>query len=314
MFREDLLALSLSDEELLGRLRRNAKSERRIQAQFLAYLAVVEKRRLFALEGYTSLFAFVVQSLGYSEATALKRIQVARKAIRFPRIYECLVEARVSLTGLSKLSPYLTEANHELLLNQSSGKSVTEIENIIVAHFPKAAVKDSVRNRVTPLSVDQVHVNFSASKAFAEKVKKAKALLSHKYPQGRLEDIFGEALDLLLQKHEPKEKRSIRNTTVANPNNRYLPQAVRNEVRKRDGDKCSYISPEGHACDATHFLEFDHVFPWALGGEHESRNVRLLCRTHNRLSAEIFFGSKWMEQVSSSRARDSWEVRRGRNL
>ena len=186
MFREDILALSLSDNELLSRLRRNCQNERRIQAQFLAYLAVVEKRRLFAVGGYSSLFNFVVKVLGYSESTALKRIQVARQAIKFPRIYEALSQSKISLTGLSKLSPHFTEANHKVLLDEATGKSVSEIEEIVVAHFPKARVKDSVRNRVTPLSINQVHVNFSASKAFAEKIKRRKRFFLISTPKADL--------------------------------------------------------------------------------------------------------------------------------
>src|SRR5450432_1822822 len=107
MFRQDFLARSLRDEELLSRTRRCVSNERKIQAQFLAYLAEIDRRRLFAIE-YHSLFAFVVGEFGYSESTALKRIHVARAAVQFPCMFYALEEGKVSLTALSKLAPHLT--------------------------------------------------------------------------------------------------------------------------------------------------------------------------------------------------------------
>ncbi|PYV07875.1 MAG: hypothetical protein DMG07_27350, partial [Acidobacteria bacterium] len=37
-------------------------------------------------------------------------------------------------------------------------------------------------------------------------------------------------------------------------------------------------------------LEFDHIVPFAAGGEATVENLRLLCRVHNRHEAERFFG------------------------
>ena len=53
MYRQDAMAMSLEDGELLERLKRSALNERKIQAQVLAYLAVVDQRRLYAVEGYS---------------------------------------------------------------------------------------------------------------------------------------------------------------------------------------------------------------------------------------------------------------------
>jgi hypothetical protein len=66
---------------------------------------------------------------------------------------------------------------------------------------------------------------------------------------------------------------------------------------KRDGLRCSYVSPDGNRCDCRAFLEFDHVDPVALGGGPEAENLRLLCRTHNRLAAGLVFGRSFMERV-----------------
>jgi len=172
------------------------------------------------------------------------------------------------LTALSKLAPHLTQANAESVLAECE--------------------------RQPPEERDLEDIHFKAPQAFTEKLRKSKALLSHKYPKGHLADIFGEALDELIKTLEPKlPKRTPRKKTDSTPS-RHIPQILRAQVYKRDGGKCTYVSPNGHKCESRHFLEFEHNFPWALGGEHDLKNVRLLCRTHNALMADRFFGTSFM--------------------
>lgn len=291
MYRRDLVVLSLGDEELMNRLRRTASNERKVQSQFLAYLAAVERRKLYAEAGYSSLYKFLVQELNYSESSALKRIQVARVAARLPLLYLFLEEGKLSLTALSKLAPHLTEANHEDWLKSCEKKTVAEVETMLAKHYPK---KSDSPDKITPLDDETDDIHFTAPKAFSEKLRKAKALLSHRYPKGRSAEILGEALDELLKTLAPKV--SKRKQAPTSPDSRYIPQVIRAEVWKRDQGKCSYVSSSGHRCEETHFLEFDHRYPWALGGEHDLRNIRLLCRTHNAFVAETFFSRAFLDE------------------
>jgi hypothetical protein len=89
----------------------------------------------------------------------------------------------------------------------------------------------------------------------------------------------------------PKKQRVIR---------RSIPRKVHDEVWRRDLGKCTYVSPTtGRRCDATHGLEVDHIWPFALGGPTELDNLRLLCRRHNQLAAIKIFGKKKMNQYLS---------------
>lgn len=104
-------------------------------------------------------------------------------------------------------------------------------------------------------------------------------LLRHKYPQGRFEDIFDEALELLLEKKDPLHCHSERNEVKRGiqskagslgrslgmteksgmTNKRYIPQEIRQEVWKRDNGQCSYVSLNGKPCGEKNFLELDHA-------------------------------------------------------
>ena len=82
---------------------------------------------------------------------------------------------------------------------------------------------------------------------------------------------------------------------------RYIPAALRRDVARRDGQRCTYVafaesrSDGARRCDAIHQLEFDHVNPRAFGGQNTLGNLCLLCRAHNNLAAKDLMGKEFIE-------------------
>jgi len=72
---------------------------------------------------------------------------------------------------------------------------------------------------------------------------------------------------------------------------RAIPRGVRRKLVERDGPCCSFVGENGERCDATAFLQVHHVHAWAKGGADSLDNLRLLCAAHNRLLAELEFGT-----------------------
>ena len=52
-----------------------------------------------------------------------------------------------------------------------------------------------------------------------------------------------------------------------------------------------------------HNLEFHHDDPYGFGGDRSAKNVRLLCRAHNRFMAEKDYGKEKMDQYRRRAAR-----------
>ncbi|OJY28519.1 MAG: hypothetical protein BGO98_05455 [Myxococcales bacterium 68-20] len=71
---------------------------------------------------------------------------------------------------------------------------------------------------------------------------------------------------------------------------RYVPAELRREVFARDGERCTYVGPDGDRCPARGYLELDHIPPKAFGGTETAANLRVRCRAHNALYAEQVFG------------------------
>ena len=153
--------------------------------------------------------------------------------------------------------------------------------------------------------VRRVKITFVADETIAQKIEKAKKLLSHKYPQGKLEDILSDALDLLLEKKDPAGKPQQKQANaqksgvsmksekaLISSESRYIAVNLKREVWKRDQARCTYESAFGKRCDSQQFIQIDHIEPWSLGGTHTQQNLRLLCATHNQFRAQKTFGER----------------------
>ena len=149
---------SLSNEQLLARLPLLCSEERRATAEVIVYLAEVERRKLYLQEACSSLFAFCVERLGYSEQAALKRMRVARLYLELPQILDELKSGATHLTGLFLLSGHLTEDNAESLLAEARGKTRRELELVIARWFPRPDVLASI----TPLGVESTRPGIGA--------------------------------------------------------------------------------------------------------------------------------------------------------
>lgn len=89
---------------------------------------------------------------------------------------------------------------------------------------------------------------------------------------------------------------------------RHIPLWLRDEVLKRDGYRCSYVSVHtGIKCDCPIDLEIDHIVPFARRGRNSLSILRVLCQAHNLVAAFEAFGDEFMEQkIGASRdCRDS---------
>jgi len=147
---------------------------------------------------------------------------------------------------------------------------------------------------VVPLAPERYKVQFTASAATCDKLRRAQELLRHRMPNGDVAEIFDMALDFLVGDLEKKKFAATdrpRQVGIATPGrSRHIPAEVKRAVWQRDQGRCAFVSPSGGRCTEHGQLEFDHVRPHGDGGSATVDNVRLLCRRHNQYEAQQFFG------------------------
>jgi hypothetical protein len=101
------------------------------KAALLAHLAEFEERRLHVPAAFPSLLEYCTGYLGWHREAALKRIRAARTARQYPAIFEAIEKGRLHISSIVLLRPHLTTQNVDELIQASSGKSKSEVEQLL---------------------------------------------------------------------------------------------------------------------------------------------------------------------------------------
>ncbi|MDR3606862.1 MAG: HNH endonuclease signature motif containing protein [Oligoflexia bacterium] len=298
---------SVSDSALLEKTKTLVQEERKLTTSVLWHLHEIQKRRLYAEQGFQSLFDYCVRGLNYSEAAAGRRIAAMRLLVDVPEAEPLLEAGAISLSTLSTIQGFVqrkdaptSKAEKMELVAALQGKSRRECEQHLVALGPEAA-RPADRERV--ISPTETEIRFVADDALMEKLKRIRELDAHVNSDPSYLDLFHRLADLALKKLDPEKRIERKSTPPAespqipeapSTNPRYVPAAVKGLVWKRDQGCCTYRTPEGRRCSSRFALEIDHIKPLAHGGLSTPENLRLLCRAHNRQQALAKLGPEVM--------------------
>ena len=142
----------LSNDTLRTRLHQLTATDCTTTANLLAHLGEFDARRLYAEEGFSSMFVYCVQHLCFSEDVAFKRIRAARVARRFPCFLRAVAQGRVHLTAVVLLGPHLNRDNARELLAVATHKTKKQIEKLLAERFPQDDVGTFVRALPRPVA------------------------------------------------------------------------------------------------------------------------------------------------------------------
>lgn len=271
-------------------------------ADVIEHLAELLRRNRVEDTGYHSAFAYCTKALGYSGSAAYARVSAAKAALKEPRVIADLRAGRVHLESVCRLAPHMTQENSTQLLDLASGASKREVQALAASLGSPAPVERDVVRVVAaePMApsvevippVKRVRIAFTADETFLRLLERLRALRRHKYPEGRFEDLLKESVMVHVARLEPAKPRRPKTKDAAPPRKRrWIPREVTRQVWARDGGRCTFEGPDGVRCGNQHFLEYDHIRPYALGGRSDSPdNIRLLCRAHNQRLARKTFG------------------------
>jgi len=167
-------------------------------------------------------------------------------------------------------------------------------------------------------------------------LERARALASHRLPSGGVASLFKLAMRSLVRELEKErfgigrrprirranaqagkhESESADRLTPSespppggsaegrHPRSRRVAADVMRALYARDQCRRTFVSQDGKHCEARHFLEIDHVKPWARNGASTIDNLRLRCRAHNQLHARQQFGGAYVDAAVTRARRD----------
>jgi 5-methylcytosine-specific restriction endonuclease McrA len=179
---------------------------------------------------------------------------------------------------------------------QISPLATRPAEQAIPLSAPEHIAPAAPRAKITPLSASHFEMRLTIDRETQEQLRYAQALLGHAVPSGDVAQVLKRALGALVQQLEQKRfakcVRSGKRTSAAD--GRYIPADIRRSVWQRDQGQCTFVSAKGRRCEERTRLEFDHMQPFAKGGQTTAGQIALKCRAHNQYAAECAFGTEFM--------------------
>jgi hypothetical protein len=288
------------------------KEERRLTGLVIENLQKISDTKLFLEMGHSSLFRYCTQALGYSEASAYRRIEAVKVMRVIPNVKDKLNSGALNLTTVAVAQSFFktnsaTVSEKKMAIEKIAGCSKREAEKALAQLFEVAPpeIKEKVH-----FHREEASLQIVVSQAVLEKLDRIKSLRSHKNPHMSYADVIADMCEMVLKKIEPAQKATKITATVAaraastvireeakitiiskkpNHNSRYVPAKIKSAVWQRDHGQCTFTDAKtGRRCSSKHLLQLDHDIPLFLGGETSQQNLRLLCHAHHRLRDREF--------------------------
>lgn len=269
----------LTDNQLINSLDQLVRREREILAEVLQHFKEFDRRKLFSKLGYASLHEYAVKHLKYSDDQAYRRVQAMRLMRDIPEIESKIEEGALTLSNLSQAQNYFRKVEH------------SKDEKIEVL----AKLENATKNEASKIfrQGDKVRFSFEADSQLESVIDTLRGL----HPHLTFDELAKKVFEVALASIDPATKNravmkpratitgdravSIKRSSETRP--RYIPINVKREVWFRAQGKCQN-------CNSTFALEYDHIIPFAKGGQSIKENLRVLCRNCNLRKAIEHYG------------------------
>jgi 5-methylcytosine-specific restriction endonuclease McrA len=241
----------LTDQVLLEQTSTLVKVERETTTLVLHHLQEVERRRLFAKRGFSSLFSYCVEALGYSESSAQRRISSMRLLKSLEPEVALAVEMKIQegSLSLSVLAQAQTFFQEEAKFNQ--GLSPSEKKEVLCAlegMSARAATRElqdrssqevsPIKEYTRPASHCRTEIHLVVDQATLERLEKIKGLLSHLNPNMGWGALVDHIAQIAWQKLDPAREPANRRKDVT------CAQAGQAEVKPKSPPQSAMDSSE----------------------------------------------------------------------
>lgn len=295
---------NLSNEELIEKLTASVKLERKTTAEILELIREVERRRLYLALGHTSLFAYLTKSLGYSAASAQRRIESARLLDKIPSLKTEISDGKLNLMQTSLLAQGLRNVEKPVepvdIVEKIKGQDLQKTQ-VILARELDQPIQTFEKKRLQ--KDESLRLEITLSKEEQKIFEHLRDLISHVHPGLGWKDLFLLAAKDSIAKRDlvaKKPRRAVTSKMEAAVSHQRgnvgdglgpidtrmrrarIPTVTKREIYKRD-QVCQWRDTRtGEKCGSTFQLQIDHIKSVCFGGGNESENLQLLCAAHNR--------------------------------
>lgn len=182
--------------ELDRRLKNLAQQERELLHEVLQILREIDRKKTFLAWGYSNLFDYLVNGIGYSEGAAQRRIDAARLIKEVPNLADKIKSGEITLNQVSVVQKAIRQIQRadgpdggkkvsiqekRDLVEKVANKKHFETQGLVAEFFDLPVV---TQEKQIPQADQSVRIEVTLTREQFEKLKKAQALLSHSIPTG----------------------------------------------------------------------------------------------------------------------------------
>ena len=279
---------TLSNAELILKLSTAVKLERRTTAEILELIREVDQRRLYLELGHTSLFAYLTKGLGYSAASAQRRIESARLMAQVPQIKSEISEGNLCLMQTSLLAQSLKNVEKSVdpveIVEKIKGQDVSRTQAILAREFDQPIMQFEKRRMQQD---ESLRLEITLSKEEQKLFARLRDLVSHIKPSLGWKELFVLAAEDAIAKRDvtakqPRHRVTAKMEVAISQKRPTVPMSIRRATIQRD-QCCQWRDPKtGQKCGSTFQLQIDHIKSVWQGGGSEPENLQVLCAAHNR--------------------------------
>lgn len=284
----------LTNENITDNLRALKAREDHIIADVLEYIGEMERRELHLALGYSTVYSYLSQCLGYSESEAYRRIEAARLMGRVPESKSELISGNLTMTNMAEVQKALrvyhktsgqqpTDDFRRRLLDDVKGCSRKEAQRRLVAMVPELGVAREESCRELSDGSLEVILTFKPEERIG--LEKARDLLAHTGPISSYGELINKLCEFYLRKKDLTQgfdAREGRTSIKTHEVTHRIPIRLRRSIFKRDSGRCQFVGINGRRCLSSYEVEIDHIVPVSAGGPTSYDNLRCVCRSHNQ--------------------------------
>lgn len=188
----------LSDVQLLGRMSKLVRTERKIMHLVLQCIAEIDARKIFLQRAYPSLYDFLIQEFGYSPSAAYRRMEGARLLREIPEVSQQVASGALNLSQISMVrqavrtiekstGQRMETDEKKSILQKIEFLSQKKTEHLLAQEYG-ASQRPSQKERFH--RDESVSLTILFSKEQMQILEKAKHLVDHAVPTGEWADAI----------------------------------------------------------------------------------------------------------------------------
>jgi 5-methylcytosine-specific restriction endonuclease McrA len=207
---------------LVDKLKHLVASERKITAEIIELIQEIDCKKIYLQMGFANLYVFLTEYIGYTAASAQRRIEAARLLTFVTEVKEDLKSGALNLSQVSMVAQSIRQKQKEaptLKFNREDKKSLLEsVKGLNLESSQKVLcqtldleVKEFEKQKLQ--ANESVRLELTLTKEQNDMLKKVKSLISHVNPNATTAEVIELlANDYLKRKDPARKKQTVLNS------------------------------------------------------------------------------------------------------